>query len=422
MRRFGWKTAVIALLSFLPAACGSNASTQHESAKPDTNAEQVQASAGKPAQSGDCIVSPVAEAESIALDDIRWQRFDFWVDRMRRGVARPADAGDRSDIGHFCGSWLVTVRQPDADSRSGTIGLTVMPDGSYFALVRDGLADDGYEFHIDRGQLAASERGLRFVSDQGWNDEGQWLPVKGGGMVAMMLQRILLFQPIGPIAGRQVRTVADSVATTGKDMASNVALALAVAHTWSPDAELRALEARPHDGDFTNPVIVPSFYSPQKNVTMVMLFDPAKGQLPSGRTYPGDATGTAHAIPAAATGLPAVAGGGRDDGPAVLRWWGDGDAARLWWVFGRPMTASGRGDICYDVKQGTTRDCRALFGDDVADYERRAAQVRRARARPPAPSPLQEGEANGWFLPPCARGGFAPGDQCWDGGPKTVVQ
>lgn len=420
MRRFGWKTAVIGLLSFLPAACGSNASNQHESAKPDMSAAQVPASTGKPEQSGDCVVPPVAGAESIALDDTRWQSFDFWVDRMRRGVARPADASDRSGIGHFCGSWLVTVRPPDADGRSGTIGMTVMPDGSYFALVRDGLADDGYEFHIDRGQLAASENGLRFVSDQGWNDEGQWLPVKGGGMVAMMQQRILLFRPMGPIAGRQVQAVADSVAATAKDMASNVALALAVARAWSPDAEMRALELRPHDGDFASPVIVPSFYSPQKNVTMVMLFDPAAGQLPSGRTYPGNATGTTRVIPSAATSLPSIAGGDRDDGPAVLRWWGDGDTARLWWVFKRPMTASGRGDVCYDVAQGGTSDCRALFGDDVADYERRASQIRRGRAR--QPTPLEEGEAKGWFLPPCARGGFAPGDRCWDGGPKTVMQ
>lgn len=421
MVRFGLKSLAAMLLVLTVGACGSA-----NKADPATNAtnaiEHISSSQNVSDQADDCVATPATQ-EALAADDTRWQRFDFWVDRMRRGVARPADQGDLSGIRHFCGTWSVMIRQPDADTPSGVIGLRIAADGSYIAIVRDGLPDDHYAFHIDRGQIAVSDKGLRFVSAPGWNDEGQWLPVTGGGMVAMMQQKILWFRPIGPNARRQVDTVAEALGSAGKDMTSNVALALAVAKAWAPDAELRALEVRPHNGDFASPIIVPSFYSPGKDITMVMLFDPAKGELPAGNTYAGDATGTTRAIPVDAMSLPSLAGGGRDDGPAVLRWWGEGASARLWWVFQRPMVASGRGDICYDVTQGGQRDCRTLFGDDVADYERRVAQVNAARRRAQSRAPASRGDRAPFVLrPPCSASFLQPGDVCNDFGTDKTVQ
>ena len=421
MMRFGWKLAAAMLLVLAVGACGSA-----NKADPTTNASNAiaQVSASHPAldPASDCVATPATQ-EALAAADTRWQQFDFWVDRIRRRVARPADKGDLSGIGHFCGTWSVVVRQPGADKPSGIIGLRIAGDGRYTAILRDGLADDNYAFHIDRGQIAVSDKGLRLVSAQGWNDEGQWLPVTGGDMVAMMQQKILWFRPIGPNARRQIDTVFQAAASTGKGMTSNVALALAVAKAWAADVELRALEVRPHDGEFANPVIVPSFYSPGKNATMAMLFDPAAGQLPAGKTYVGDATGTTRAIPVDAMALPSLGGGGRDDGPAVLRWWGEGASARLWWVFTRPMVASGRGDICYDVAQGGQRDCRALFGDNIADYERRLAQVNAARRRAQSRSPANRGDRAPFVLrPPCSASFLQPGDVCNDFGTDKIVQ
>ncbi|BAV65337.1 ATP synthase protein I [Sphingobium cloacae] len=419
MARFGVSMTATLLLAFMVSACDA-ARNGHETANAATSAvaQQLSQSDEKLEQTGDC-VAPPATGGTIASDDPRWRSFDFWVDRMRRGVARPADAGDRSGIGHFCGTWSVAIFQPNVEKPAGVIGLRVAPDGSYVAIVRDGVADDDYAFHIDRGQISASGAGLRFASGQGWNDEGQWLPVTGGGMVAMMQQKILWFRPIGPNARRQVDAMANAANGTGKDAASNVALAMAIGKAWSPDAELRALELRPHDGDFASPVVVPSFYSRTKNVTMVMLFDAAAGQLPTGKTYAGDVTGTTKAIPADAMALPSLAGGGREDGPAVLRWWGDGDAAHLWWVFKRPMAGNRRGDVCYDVAQSGVRDCRALFGDDVADYEQRAAAVRRNRQTAP-----RRGSDSAPFVlrPPCSATWLEPGDVCNDFGTDKIVR
>ena len=421
MMRFGWKSLAAMLLVLTVGACGSPKKADSVTKAPNAN-EPVSLSQNASDQADDCVATPATQ-DALAADDTRWQQFDFWIDRMRRGVARPADAGDLSGIGHFCGTWSVVVRQPGADKPSGIIGLRIAEDGGYTAIVRDGLPDDNYAFHVDRGQIAVSDKGLRLVSTQGWNDEGQWLPVAGGGMVAMMQQKILWFRPIGPNARRQVDTVFQAVASTDKGMASNVALAMAVAKAWAPDAELRALEVRPHDGDFASPVIVPSFYSPGKDATLVMLFDPAAGQLPAGKTYAGDATGTTKAIPVDAMALPSLGGGGRDDGPAVLRWWGEGASARLWWVFTRPMVASGRGDICYDVTQGGQRDCRALFGDDVADYERRVAQVIAARRRAQSRAPASRGDRAPFVLrPPCSASFLQPGDVCNDFGTDKTVQ
>ncbi len=419
MARFGVSITATLLLAFMVSACDV-AKNGNETANAGTPAvaQQLSQSNEKLEQAGDCVIPP-ATGETIASDDPRWRSFDFWVDRMRRGVARPADAGDRSGISHFCGTWSVAIFQPNVEKSDGVIGLRVAPDGSYVAIVRDGVADDDYAFHIDRGQMSASDAGLRFVSGQGWNDEGQWLPVTGGGMVAMMQQKILWFRPIGPNAGKQVDAMANAANSAGKDAASNVTLAMTVAKAWSPDAELRALELRPHDGDFSSPVVAPSFYSRTKNITMVMLFDAAAGQLPTGKTYAGDKTGTTRAIPADTMALPSLAGGGREDGPAVLRWWGDGDAARLWWVFTRPMAGNRRGDVCYDVAEGGQRDCRALFGDEVADFERRAAAVRRNRQAAPA----RGGNSAPFVLrPPCSASWLQPGDICNDFGTDKIVR
>ncbi|BBD98376.1 hypothetical protein SAMIE_1018770 [Sphingobium amiense] len=415
MARFGVSVTATLLLAFMVGACDA-AKNGHETANARTTAaaQHLSLSDEKLEQAGDC-VTPPATGGTLASDDPRWRSLDFWVNRMRSGMARPADAGDRSGIGHFCGTWSVAIFQPNMDKSAGVIGLRVAADGSYVAIVREGVADDDYAFHIDRGQMSASDAGLRFVSGQGWNDEGQWLPVTGGGMVAMMQQKILWFRPIGPNARKQVDAMTNAASSAGRDAASNVALAMAVAKAWTPDAELRALELRPHDGDFSSPVVVPSFYSRAKNITMVMLFDTAAGQLPTGKTYAGDVTRTTKAIPADAMALPSPAGGSREDGPAVLRWWGDGDAAGLWWVFTRPMAGNRRGDVCYDVAQRGVRDCRALFGDEVADYERRAAQARAARRRAQSAPP-----ANGVFdfsppsnsLPRCDQVQIGPGVRC----------
>lgn len=418
MTRFKVSVAVMVLLAQVVTGCDSRSDASASAASRSVLTGHMSQAGEKPEPTGDC--GPVSSNDgAIAADDPRWRSFDFWVDRMRRGVARPADAGDRSGISHFCGTWSVAIFQPNEEKSSGVIGLRVAPDGSYVAIVRDGVADDDYAFHIDRGQMSASDAGLRLASGQGWNDEGQWLPVTGGGMVAMMQQKILWFRPMGPNARAQVDTMIEAANGAGRDMASNVALAMAVAKAWSPDAELRALELRPHEGDFSSPVLVPSFYSRTKDVTMVMLFDAAAGQLPTGNTYAGDVTGTTKAIPADVMALPSLSGGGHDDGPAVLRWWGDGDAARLWWVFTRPMAGNRRGDVCYDVAQSGVRDCRALFGDEVADYERRAAAVRRNRQSAP-----RRGSDSAPFVlrPPCSATWLQPGDVCNDFGTDKIVR
>ena len=117
--------------------------------------------------------------------------------------------------------------------------------------------------------------------------------------------------------------------------------------------------------------------------------------------------------------LPSLAGGSREDGPAVLRWWGDGDAAGLWWVLTRPMAGNRRGDVCYDVAQSGVRDCRALFGDEVADYERRAAAVRRNRQV----APTRGGNSAPFVLrPPCSASWLQPGDICNDFGTEKTVR
>jgi len=141
--------------------------------------------------------------DALAAGDTRWQSFDFWVDRMRRGLARPADAGDLSRIGGFCGSWSVLLRRLGSNQPGGRLTLIVTPDGDYAAVIRDNLTPDTGGFHFDRGKLAASEGGLRFTSALGWNDEGLWLARAGDGPVAMLQQQVLEFRPLGPNARRQ---------------------------------------------------------------------------------------------------------------------------------------------------------------------------------------------------------------------------
>ena len=142
MARFGVSVTATLLLALMVSGCDA-AKDGHEVANATTPAvaQQRSQSDEKLEQAGDCVIPP-ATAGTIASDDPRWRSFDFWVDRMRRGVARPADAGDRSGIGHFCGTWSVAIFQPNVEKSAGVIGLRVAPDGSYVAIVRDGVADD----------------------------------------------------------------------------------------------------------------------------------------------------------------------------------------------------------------------------------------------------------------------------------------
>ena len=335
------------------------------------------ASAGEAPKAGATGCPTVTAAkETIAAGDMRWQTFDFWVDRYRRGVARPAEDNDSSGVGQFCGSWLVVLRTPNNREPSGRFTLVVGPDGSYASVVRDGSSADSGSFRLDRGKLSATDGGLRFKSALGWDDQGLWLRRSDGVVVAMLQQQILEFQPLGSAAKLQFAGILQAADKAGSDLDSNFELARVLATSWAPDAELRALElaARADSASYT--ILTPSFYSPANNATLVMQFDFGLGQMPAGRMFAGNTSRTERAIDPATAAFPSEIVSGPPSGPAVLRWWGKDETARLWWVITRPAVRSGRDDICYDVADAAVRDCRMLFGDGVSMPRRKKGQAR----------------------------------------------